>query len=180
MKKKIRDKNIAEGLSDLVVTSDLANQNVFDSSKKDTHLQNENERRLNEKFVSFTGGKMVAESGHGKAKNVKEVDLDKIDEGVVTEDVMLDLKKEIVNNQGEKARNVFHVQFADRKSGQKLSGAVGRQKVMEQQRGLHDEIAEDVQARMVASGEKMDKAKAEKLRRVVEKDKLKVDLKEAA
>jgi hypothetical protein len=180
IKKRVRDENIAEELVDLTTKSDLANQGVYDSTRKDNHLLSQKERDLNEQLVKFSGGKVVAESGHGKAKKVKEVDLNKLEEGVITEDEMLDLKKEAVNNQGEKRRDVFHLQFADRKSGQKLSGAMGRQKVAEQKKGLQNDIADRVAQRMGLKEENADKNKREKVRSIVRKDRLKVDLREAA
>jgi hypothetical protein len=180
MKKRIRDKNVAEGIAELVVNSDLANQGIYDSARKDKHLQSQKERDLNSKLMEFSGGKAVAESGRKKAKAVREIDLDKIADGVATEDELLKLKNEVINNQGEKARNVFHLQFADRKSGQKLSGAMGRHKVAEQQQDLQDDIADKVAAKMGLDAANDNASGKEKVRSILRKDKLKIDLKEAS
>jgi len=180
MKKRIRDKNIGEGLADLAASSDRANQDVYDSARKDKHLSDSKERDLNDQLVKFTGGKMVAGSGHEKARKVKEIDADKLAEGVVREEEIFDWKKDIVNNQGEKARDVFNVQFVDKKSGQKLSGVMGKQKVKEQQKGIQEDITDEVLQRLGMDVANDNAAKKEKVRSIVRKDKLKVDLKEAS
>lgn len=179
IKKRIRDKNIGEGLAELAMNSDRANQDVYDSARKRAHLANTKERDLNAQLVRFTGGKLIAGSGHEKAKKVKEIDADKLAQGVVREEELFDWKKEIVNHQGEKARNVFNVQFVDKQSGQKLSGVIGKQKITQQQQAIQEDITKEVMDRLGMAADNKNASKMAKIRSIVKKDKLKINLKEA-
>ena len=178
IKKRIRDKNIGEGLANLASSSDLINQGIHVSGRKDKHLKNEKERRINQKLVEHTGGKMVADAGHKKARDVHEVDLNKMADGSMTEDELLKLKRDIVDNQGEKAQNVFNIQLSDRQSGQKLTGAMGKEQVRKQEKALHEDIAKRVAANL-ESRRGIGKEGMKKVQAEVEKDDLKVDLKAA-
>jgi len=179
LKDKIRNKNIGEGLVDLAVKSDLFNQGVHVSERKDKHLQNEKERRINKKFVLHTGGKMVADTGHNKARKVKEVDLRKMDGGVMTEDQILKFKNVVTDHRGEKAQNVFDTQIVDQASGQKLSGVMGKEQVKKQEKDLKKDMEERVVVSLDEHRRGISKKNREKVQAEIEKDKLKVELKAA-
>jgi DNA replication protein DnaD len=52
--------------------------------------------------------------------------------------------------------------------------------VKQQDKSLHEDITENVAAGMEADGGKLSKADKEKLRRIVDEDKLEIELREAA
>jgi hypothetical protein len=179
MKKKVKHLNIAEGLSDLAKKSDLYNRGVTNSQRKDQHLKGEREKQIAEKLVKHSDGSVVAASGNEKSKDLKKVDVTTF--GEMNEEQLLDLKHEVVANEGENGNNVYHLQMIDKKEGRNITGAAGKQRTADMRKGVEIEAAKNAAAALEQSGGKvLSRAAKEKLQQAAQKEDFKVNLREAA
>jgi hypothetical protein len=177
IQRKVRMINIAGGLAGLVKESDLQSGGTISSKQKDKHLESERAKRMNERLLQHSSGRVkLGRHLDEKARTIKRVDitaLDKIDAGDVTS-----LKNEVLKYQGKTSNGADHIQLVRKESGQELAGKSGVNAVTKMKKNLRKSVVEEAAARLKSDGKEVTAEDKEKMRMEMDRDDLKIDLRQ--
>jgi hypothetical protein len=177
IKEDIKRVNIAGGLAELSRNSEFFNSGKVRSKDKDGHLDGK-EKKLNKRLLEFTDGNVVAGHLHEKARKVKKVDFRQLRQ--MTDGEISGLRDEVLNNQGEKAGNAFHIQLEDRSSGREIAGKSGVNWAKKAEKAIRADMVQKAAEKLKADGRELSPEERARLKREAENEDLKVNLREAA
>jgi hypothetical protein len=179
VKRMLRLVNVAAGVAELAHASDLNSKGEFHSEQKDTHLESEEARALNKQLLEHSGGKMkLGRRSEDKARKIQRIDitrLDKLEDGDVTT-----LKNTVVGHEGDSRNRADHIQLVRQDSGQELAGKSGVHAAEKMTGNLRRKIVAKAEEGLRASGQELTEEARARIRRQVEEDDLRINLREAA